>query len=146
MPATGPSTVPGTPYAGPTSETVVSVPLQRMFAATGHASAPVTGTPAPEPPSTAIVPTVPTVPTEPTVPTVPTTTVQRAEGDGDAAAPAAASAPTSAPAAAPATAAGPAKPGTDLDELARRLYGPLTALIRAELWLDRERSGRSLAR
>lgn len=30
----------------------------------------------------------------------------------------------------------------DLDDLARRLYEPLSARIRAELWLDRERSGR----
>jgi hypothetical protein len=33
-----------------------------------------------------------------------------------------------------------AKP-PDLDELARRLYEPLTARLRAELWLDRERAG-----
>jgi hypothetical protein len=32
-------------------------------------------------------------------------------------------------------------PTADLDELARRLYEPLTARLRAELWLDRERSG-----
>jgi hypothetical protein len=30
---------------------------------------------------------------------------------------------------------------TDLDELARRLYEPLSARLRAELWLDRERAG-----
>jgi hypothetical protein len=38
----------------------------------------------------------------------------------------------------------PAVPGgkpADLDELARRLYEPLTARLRAELWLDRERAG-----
>jgi len=29
----------------------------------------------------------------------------------------------------------------DLDEMARRLYEPLTARLRAELWLDRERAG-----
>jgi hypothetical protein len=45
------------------------------------------------------------------------------------------------------TSPAPAKPGgTDLDELARRLYAPMSALLRAELWLDRERSGRSLTR
>jgi hypothetical protein len=32
-------------------------------------------------------------------------------------------------------------PTADLDELARRLYEPLTARLRAELWLDRERAG-----
>lgn len=38
----------------------------------------------------------------------------------------------------------PVAPGgkpADLDELARRLYEPLTARLRAELWLDRERAG-----
>ena len=30
---------------------------------------------------------------------------------------------------------------TDLDEMARRLYEPLSARLRAELWLDRERAG-----
>lgn len=39
-----------------------------------------------------------------------------------------------------APAAAGAKP-PDLDELARRLYEPLTARLRAELWLDRERAG-----
>ena len=76
------------------------------------------------------------------------TSVQRADESGPtstapspgaeapaAAATAAAAAPTAGKAAAP-----------DLDELARRLYGPVSALLRAELWLDRERSGRSLAR
>jgi hypothetical protein len=46
--------------------------------------------------------------------------------------------------AAAATAAG-AAPGLtaspDLDELARRLFDPLTARLRAELRLDRERAG-----
>ncbi len=35
----------------------------------------------------------------------------------------------------------PGAPGADLDELARRLYEPLAARLRAELWLDRERAG-----
>jgi len=37
--------------------------------------------------------------------------------------------------------AGAATPPTDLDEMARRLYEPLSARLRAELWLDRERAG-----
>jgi hypothetical protein len=49
-----------------------------------------------------------------------------------------------APPATPAAAAG-AVPGAaapaDLDEMARRLFEPLTARIKAELWMDRERSG-----
>lgn len=31
--------------------------------------------------------------------------------------------------------------GRDLDELAEHLYGPISARLRAELWVDRERSG-----
>jgi hypothetical protein len=55
-------------------------------------------------------------------------------------------APTSSPSASPAApAAGPAgaaaPSGAELDEMARRLYEPLTARLRAELWQDRERSG-----
>ena len=30
---------------------------------------------------------------------------------------------------------------TNLDELARRLFDPLAARLKAELWLDRERAG-----
>jgi hypothetical protein len=37
--------------------------------------------------------------------------------------------------------AGAATPAPDLDEMARRLYEPLSARLRAELWLDRERAG-----
>jgi hypothetical protein len=37
--------------------------------------------------------------------------------------------------------AGGGAPSADLDEMARRLYEPLTARLRAELWLDRERAG-----
>ena len=44
------------------------------------------------------------------------------------------------PGAAPAPAPAGAAP-TDLDEMARRLYEPLSARLRAELWLDRERAG-----
>jgi hypothetical protein len=45
------------------------------------------------------------------------------------------------------SAAVPSKPGgQDLDELARRLYVPVSAMLRAELLLDRERVGRSLVR
>jgi hypothetical protein len=48
------------------------------------------------------------------------------------------SAPASSVAPAPAAAGTQA---TDLDEMARRLYEPLSARLRAELWLDRERAG-----
>jgi hypothetical protein len=74
-------------------------------------------------------------------------TLQRAEEAGEAA-PSPAPAPEEGAVAAalgPASPS-PAKPGPDMDELARRLYGPMSALLRAELWLDRERSGRSLTR
>jgi hypothetical protein len=32
-------------------------------------------------------------------------------------------------------------PPADLDEMARRLYEPLSARLKTELWLDRERAG-----
>ncbi len=50
----------------------------------------------------------------------------------------AASAPISSAAPPP---AGAAPAPTDLDEMARRLYEPLSARLRAEFWLDRERAG-----
>jgi len=55
-------------------------------------------------------------------------------------------APTEPAAAVPVSGAAPtpaaaATPSTDLDEMARRLYEPLSARLRAELWLDRERAG-----
>jgi hypothetical protein len=45
--------------------------------------------------------------------------------------------------AAPGGPAAPAAPlsGAELEEMARRLYEPLSARLRAELWQDRERSG-----
>jgi hypothetical protein len=46
-------------------------------------------------------------------------------------------APAASPAGAPPTGAAAA----DLDEMARRLFEPLSARLRAELWLDRERAG-----
>lgn len=49
-----------------------------------------------------------------------------------------ASEPAPAPAAAPPPAAGSA---VNMDEMARRLYEPLAARLREELWLDRERAG-----
>ena len=51
------------------------------------------------------------------------------------------------PAAAPGGAGSKSKPtAAELDELAKRLYEPLSARLRTELWLDRERSGRSMTR
>ena len=78
----------------------------------------------------------------------PPPTVQR---QADAAPPAAEPDETAAPAAgtpapaavAPASGApaSGASAGADVDELARRLFEPLSARLRAELWLDRERAG-----
>jgi hypothetical protein len=48
--------------------------------------------------------------------------------------------PPSAPAPGGAPAGG-APAGADLDEMARRLFEPLSARLRAEFWLDRERAG-----
>jgi len=75
-------------------------------------------------------------------------TLQRGEAEdtevGGAGAP---PAPEGVAAALGSTSPAPAKPGgADMDELARRLYAPMSALLRAELWLDRERSGRSMVR
>jgi len=103
---------------GEDSSVVRAVSLQQMFSA--HASAPV---------------------------------VQREEAAADEDPPTSAPAPVQAPEPAPAPAAG-AAPGAaavgaakavsaaEVEELAKRLYEPLTAKLRAELWLDRERSGR----
>lgn len=146
---------------GPVFEgTHVSVPLQRMLVATAALPTPATAAtptspqpvPAPTPASGAASGATWELPASPEPwPT----TVQRADEPTDGAAPAAAAEapPAALPAPAPAAvgspgspAAGAGKAGTDLDELARRLYGPMSALLRAELWLDRERSGRSLGR
>jgi hypothetical protein len=61
----------------------------------------------------------------------------------------AAAAPQPAVQTAPAASAAPAAPApakavsaAEVEELAKRLYEPLTAKLRAELWLDRERAGR----
>jgi hypothetical protein len=65
--------------------------------------------------------------------------VQRDEAPAEVAAPAPAAAVQAAPVqAAPAKAVSAA----EVEELAKRLYEPLTAKLRAELWLDRERAGR----
>ena len=56
--------------------------------------------------------------------------------------PTAAPPPEAGPAPTPAAAAPTAgAAGADLDEMARRLFEPLSARLRAELWLDRERAG-----
>lgn len=72
---------------------------------------------------------------------------QEAAGPADSSEAAADAAPSPAPMvqpATPATPAAPAAPGPaspPLDELARQLFGPLAARLKAELWLDRERAG-----
>jgi hypothetical protein len=71
-------------------------------------------------------------------------TIQRsAETDVPPASDPPASTPAATGSAAPAGPAGPAAPpsGAELEEMARRLYEPLSARLRAELWQDRERSG-----
>jgi len=82
------------------------------------------------------------------------TPVQRAEEPAPVVEPPADEAASAAPSTAPTTGspAAPAGGGTrkptaaELDELAKRLYEPLSARLRTELWLDRERSGRSMTR
>ncbi len=65
-------------------------------------------------------------------------TVQTASADSAAAS---AAAPTAAAPSAAAPAAAHAPSAAELDEMAKRLYEPLSARLRAELWLDRERAG-----
>jgi hypothetical protein len=69
------------------------------------------------------------------LPTEPVTIEQPADGSVDvqrAASPSPAS---------PAATPGAAASHSDLEELARQLYDPLVARLRADLWLDRERAG-----
>ena len=68
-------------------------------------------------------------------------TVLDSTGSEGAGTPAGAGSSTSS--AAPGGPAAPAAPlsGAELEEMARRLYEPLSARLRAELWQDRERSG-----
>ena len=74
---------------------------------------------------------------------------QPADGDADVTAPAATTAPVSQPAieataivpGGTAAGGGALSPEANLDEMARRLYEPLAARLREELWLDRERAG-----
>jgi hypothetical protein len=70
-------------------------------------------------------------------------TIQRSADEVQPAADPPAAAPAPAPSAAPAGPAAPAAPmsGAELEEMARRLYEPLSARLRTELWQDRERSG-----
>ena len=65
------------------------------------------------------------------------------EATEPAATPAPSPAPTSPAPPSPGSAGGePGAPGgLDIEELARRLFDPLSARLRAELWLDRERAG-----
>jgi hypothetical protein len=70
-----------------------------------------------EEPAPAAAPPADPIPTEVATPTAPPAPTDNAEAAGGAAA------------------------GTNIEELARRLFDPLSARIRAELWLDRERSG-----
>jgi hypothetical protein len=91
-------------------------------------------------------------PDQPTASTGSWPTIQRQEAAGPADAPApssdqaptaaiTATAPTSSAAPVPAGTPAPAAASAPLDELVRQLFGPLTARLKAELRLDRERTG-----
>jgi hypothetical protein len=123
-------------------ETVRALPLQRMFGdltTTGSGDPVQTVTEWQVPVQRDAIPTAAAIPTaiptaSPVGPEIPATpVVQMAEASS--AAPAAS---TTAPGA-PQGAGGAG--GVDVDEMAKRLYEPLTARLRAELWLDRERAG-----
>ena len=69
-----------------------------------------------------------------------TTSLQRV-ADGQAPAGDASTAAALSPTPAVSAPGAPAGAGVDIDDLARRLFDPLSARLRAELWLDRERAG-----
>jgi len=107
------------------TRTVLAVPLQRMF-----------GDLADQPAEPAHVAQWQAPVQRDQIPTSPVVVQAEAVADIGTPSPSAGPAPTPAPAGAPAAA-----PATDLDEMAKRLYEPLSARLRAELWLDRERAG-----
>lgn len=72
-----------------------------------------------------------------------TTSAASGETFADAVAERAAAAGTTSSSARPELPASGASPA-DIDELARRLFDPLSARLRSELWLDRERAGLSI--
>jgi hypothetical protein len=113
-------------------ETVRALPLQRMFGdltTTGSSEPVQTMTEWHAPVQREAIPTGPAIPAGQEVATV-APVVQMAEASS--AAPAAGTAAPGAP---------QGTGGVDVDEMAKRLYEPLTARLRAELWLDRERAG-----
>jgi hypothetical protein len=157
--ATPPEHTATTPSYDLSAGVVRSLPLQRIFPGARPTDRTPTTTPAPaatDAGAAGAAGEVTTLTWQPPTPPVPTT-VQRAEAsdtEGPSTAdepPAGATAPA-ASASGVAAALGSTSPpagkvgGPDLDELARRLYGPVSAMLRAELWLDRERCGRSLVR
>ncbi|MEU8525924.1 hypothetical protein AB0C77_10075 [Streptomyces sp. NPDC048629] len=92
--------------------------------------------PATEPPPQPAVRTWPTIQREPAPEPAPA--AEPAPAPVPAPAPPAQAPPAAAP---PGTAPPPAAPKESTDELVRRLIGPLSRLLRAELRLDRERAG-----
>lgn len=69
-------------------------------------------------------------------------TIQREATEAPPAdAPPVAAEPAATVSAAPASAAMPTGLPTDVEELVSKLYDPLAARLRAELWMDRERAG-----
>lgn len=118
-PAPEPDPVLGPPSALGSAPTPTIAPLPLAFVQRQGADEPATPELPPEPASAASEPaSAPDPSAEPSSTGTPTASV------------AASTAPP-----------GPAAAPADLDELARRLYDPLVARIRAELWLDRERAG-----
>ena len=149
-----PATSDPDPTYDPPSSRVRSLPLQRLFSGAAPPTNPLAlpvrqAEAAAEPVATSpeLEPTRDTQQWEP-----PRVGLQRSEAKGAESAapePSTPAATTTGVTAAASTTPAPApgKPGgPDLDELARRLYAPMSALLRAELWLDRERSGRSMTR
>jgi hypothetical protein len=162
LPALRPETAPEPSDTGPSPATpaIPSAPaslsrivessrpmsLQRMFE---HTATPLTHH-EPAPPAAAVLPERSATVSENggyTEVTFPQYTVQRdaesPESDSSAEQSAAAETPSgTATATPPPSAPAAATPGgTNIDELVNRLYDPLAARLRSELWLDRERAG-----
>ncbi len=153
MAGSGVADGPGRPAATPTALPIQRVPLPHDTHTTArspeHISPEaVTAEPTPTPRSVQPNPSRPPHLADPTrpaaLPPAPLQRIEEPDTPPEATPPAAAEAPSSvaAPATpAPSEPAPPAGGGPSLDELARQLYEPLAARLRAELWLDRERSG-----
>ncbi|MGV9712393.1 hypothetical protein ACWDTI_17225 [Gordonia sp. NPDC003424] len=147
----------GLPVEAPHLPSVPSVPHLPSVPSVPHLPSVPSVPHIPSVPSVPHIPSVPSVPHLPSVPDIPTPDSVGGAAESAAHQAVAAAHDAAAPvvnaidavAHPPAPGGGAASSGAhdaapaygDLEELARRLYEPLSARLRAELWLDRERAG-----